>query len=85
MRYVVTFNFEWKIKMSKIERNSAMATIRRDALDELNLKIDSLCANLTMICGGGFESFSGCSANVQDSYLFGCEQLANECRELLDV
>ena len=60
-----------------------MLNIPLDTVDALNAKLATLHASLTVINGQGFENFHDHSEELQDAYLYGCAQLAGECKALI--
>lgn len=58
-------------------------TIPMDAFQTLSAKLKILEVNLLMIHGDGLDSFQSCSREAQDTYLWGCFKLAEECNKLL--
>jgi hypothetical protein len=43
-----------------------------------------LSANLSVICGEGFDAFNRHNNDIQQNYIWGCSTLANECRAIID-
>jgi hypothetical protein len=60
-------------------------TVPREVYDRLSNRITQLNAALALICGQGFESFAACGDNIQQNYLWGCEEAAEECEKLVDA
>ena len=51
--------------------------------DELMAKLAMLTANLTVICGEGFDSFNRHNEDIQQNYIWGCSTLADECHSIV--
>jgi hypothetical protein len=60
-----------------------MLQVSMDTVDALNTKLATLHASLTIINGEGLENFRDHSTEMQDAYLYGCAQLACECKALV--
>lgn len=54
-----------------------------EVLDQLETRIYQLSAMLTMICGGGFDTFNNWNDQIRGDYLWACSMMADECRELV--
>lgn len=65
----------------ELYRLSAAAT-PGDVIDQLTAKLSQLTSMLNIVCGLGIENFRNCHAHVQNDYLWTCEQIASECKEL---
>lgn len=57
-------------------------SIPMDSFDRLTAKLSMLEANLVLINGSGLANFHNHSEKIQDAYLWGCLELASECRAL---
>lgn len=61
----------------------AAGKISLDDYDDLSAKLAMLSANLSVICGEGFDSFNRHNNEIQENYIWGCSILANECRAIM--
>ncbi len=57
----------------------------RDVYERLSDVVLHLRAQLTLITGGGQDTFRGFDAAMQDQYLYGCARQAQEVADLLKV
>lgn len=53
-----------------------------DVKDHLHGRLMQLEAMLTMTCGNGADNFQSWNDEMQDTYLWACNSLATECKEL---
>jgi hypothetical protein len=60
--------------------NQGRTTQRGEATEKLGLKIEQLCALLTMATDGSFDTHS---EGTKEGYLFACADIAQECERLL--
>lgn len=57
-------------------------TDTKDHADELENKLIQLSSMLTIIHGGGYESFSSWNDRIKDDYLWACSTVAGEAKQL---
>lgn len=57
----------------------------RDVYERLSDVVLHLRAQLTLITGGGQDTFRGFDAAMQDQYLYGCARQAQEVADLLKL
>lgn len=55
-----------------------------DVIDALDEKLVQLSSMLTMIHGHGYQTFDNYSDEIKDNYLWACERLADECKQLTE-
>lgn len=67
-----------------INKLRASGDISLDEYDDLSAKLAMLSANLSVICGEGFDAFNRHNNDIQQNYIWGCSTLANECRAIID-
>lgn len=52
--------------------------------DQLAARLDQLSAMLTIVTGNGFETFSRWNDEIQCNYLWACNMISDECRDLVN-
>jgi hypothetical protein len=55
-----------------------------DKIDELNMLLSQLCAQLAVIYGAGFESFEECREEIKDNYIWAMYCHANRAKNLCE-
>ena len=68
--------------MREANVNQGRTTQRGEATEKLGLKIEQLCALLTMATDGGFEAHS---EGTKEGFLHACADMARECERLLSA
>ena len=53
-----------------------------DVIDQLTAQLGQLSAMLSTVTGEGIDNFLSLSQHTQNRYLWGCQRLSDECREL---